>query len=198
MDQEEKLREEMRKDAERKAGRAIDRAKREAEKLLTAVREEARTLKNNRLAAARETAEERKRAILAGIEHETRREELLGREQVIQDVLAASMKRAEDLTETLREKSLKALLQEAVAGLGGEAWVIRCAEADEERVKRLSAELPKACSVVADPAITGGVLVTDTAGMKSYDNTYTARLARSRDALRTDAYAMLMGKKQNQ
>lgn len=197
MDQEEKLREEMKKDAERKAKRGIDRAKREAEKMLNAVREEARTLKNNRLAVARKTAEERKRAILSGIEHETRRGELMVRERVIQDVLAASVKRAEELAGPVREQSLKALLLEAVNGLGGKTVVIRCAEADEARVKTLAADLPMACTVAADSAITGGVMVTDDTGLKSYDNTYTARLARSRDDLRAVAYAVLTEKMEN-
>ena len=195
MDQEEKLCDEMKKDAERKAKRGIDRAKREAEKMLNAVREEARTLKSARLAAARKTAEERQRAILAGIEHENRQSELLGREEVIQDVLAVSMERAGALSGAVRDQSLRTLLMEAVNALGGEALVIHCAESDAERVKTLSEDLPMTCSVVADPAMTGGVLVEDDTGFKSYDNTYETRLARLQDDLRATAYAVLTGKR---
>lgn len=187
----------MKKDAERKATRRIDRARREVEKMLNAVQEEIQTLKVNRLAAARETAGDRQRAILAGIEHGRRRAELLGREHVIQDVLAASVKNAEELSGALRQKSLKALLTEAAKELGGDALVIHCSEADEEQMKALGAELPTACSVVPDTAITGGVLVTDDSGFKSYDNTYKTRLARLQDELRAAAYASLTGKMAN-
>lgn len=189
--QEEALRQEMRQDAERKTQRIIQRAERDAAKMLEAVRDEMAALKAERLAAARHTAEERVRAIRAGIEQERRRSLLLDREMVIGRVIGEATKQVASPPAGQPREALARLLREAVGELACQEAEIRCAPRDVALVEELAESAKLAATVVADAAVAGGLMVECEGGRRVFDNTYAGRLARKMHDVRAVAYSRL-------
>ena len=190
--QEERLRAEMKQDAERKARRIIDRARREAGKLLDEVRREVSELRRVRLAMAQHTAEDQVSAILAGVEHETRRRRLIAREEVIRAALSRALERAASTQGNERKKILTAALSQAIADFPDDRFRIHCSPDDVARVRESADTLPEGTEIVADPSVTGGIVIVSEDGVRRYENSFEARLERMRELLRVVAYRALM------
>lgn len=195
--QEEKLRAEMRQDAERKAKRLIDRARRDGKKLVDGARKDVAEHRRARLAIANHHAAERVRAVLAGVEHEKRRRELVARESVIEQVLAEALKRARELLGSARLEALRELAREGVEAIGLRQGTFRCRPADKELVDRIARQMSVEVQVETTDDMAEGIVVVDGDGRRSYDNTFTARLERMREQLRALAYRTLKAKTAN-
>lgn len=191
-EQENRLQQEILQDARRKAERALERARRDADALAKAVQTRAAEARETALAKAREEGASRARAVTAGIRHQVQREWLGRREAVLAEALQRALTEVEHGSEVDPVRSLGALLREAVAALGTrEGLIVRVRPADEGRLRdavlpalALPAGTVRSWTVVADPDLGGGLVVETADGRRRCDQTYAARLARLRAELR--------------
>jgi vacuolar-type H+-ATPase subunit E/Vma4 len=195
VEQEQKLQQEMLEDAERKARRIIDRAKRDAEKMLASEQGDNEALRELRLEDAEREAGERAQAILASIEQERRRRWLTRREAAITDVIDAALQELQAADSATVRKSLTALLEQALTVVNSVDVRVLTSPAQAAVVREILPAVFKqvlgqatrnsaAPAVCEDAGIAGGVVVESLDGVRRYDNTYRARLARLGDELR--------------
>ncbi|OPZ26294.1 MAG: V-type ATP synthase subunit E [Lentisphaerae bacterium ADurb.BinA184] len=195
LEHEDKLRREILADAERKGARAVDRARQAAQKRLEAVTAEVEAQRQARLAEAQRRADERAMSLLASTELERRRLWLRCQEEVIEEAIRTAETRLLDLDGAERQASLSHLLTEALGAFAGQDVTIRIAAgahaaADRQLVLDAVARLPAAAQpaqaiVEEDAGIAGGLIVEGADGRCRYDNTYAARIARTRNLLRS-------------
>lgn len=191
-DNETKMGREILADARQKASHTLEKARREAEKLLQSVRDRQLALRREKMEAAEQAATEKARNILAVLDVEKRRQILLSREKIVRAVLdkaAAAVNGGEDYD---RNKSLLELLREAAAGIGSGDLIVRMRPADAallgapavvETVLRY-ADAGARAALVEDPAVPGGVIVETADGKRRFDNSLPARRRRLEKTLR--------------
>ena len=188
-EQEQKLRDEILKDAKRKAERALTRAKRDADKACKQAETAQASEREQALARAGERAATQSRAVLATVAQEIRRRRLLAREEIIERCLDEALTVAESLPAEEYRRSLGELLAEALAALGPGEATIRVRPADLDLLSppcltTLGIE-SAGLTVVADAAIVRGVVAESHDGRRQFDNTYATRRKRLRERLRT-------------
>jgi len=194
-DSESKLQQEILSDAQRKADRIIGRAHSDSDKALTAVREEHARLRDQQLQEARREADEKARAITARVRHEIQRRWLTLREEGFDQLFSSLLTTLEQGTGIDRQRSLRQLLQEALAAIGPRDAVVRlnpaCAALlTDAVVADVAAALPPGVRGSAtlrrqvDDALRPGVVVESVDGQRFFDNTYATRLGRLRSDLR--------------
>ncbi len=196
-------------DPEGLAAHALEAARREAERLLAAAEEEAAELLEKARAGAE--AEARGRAEAAGAEAARRAEMLLGAAEGEETLLLAALLEAEleevrmgterllRVERTAHEgRTLAALAAQAVAGMAGEAFVLRTSPEDEaalraslHEVGRLAGREGLRLEVEVDPSVGGGVVVQAAGGGQLWDNSLTGRLERLWPSLRTELAGFL-------
>ena len=194
-EQEQKLREEILADAQRKADRLVKRARRDADKAVRDVKKKHEKTRQQRLEEAEHTARGRERSILAGIQHELRRRWLERRETVLHTVLQEALEKARRGDGIDPRRSLCQLLTEALAQIGEDSLTVRLRPDQQELLE--PADLERAARQAWDGKSAGdrlrrekkagmdaGVIVETRNGHRRCDNTYAARLHRLRDALR--------------
>lgn len=194
-DRESKLQQEILSDAQRKADRALNRARSDMDKALAAVREQHTRLREQQLQEAQREADEKSRAITARVRHEIQRHWLTlreqGFEQLFSDLLEA-LERGDGIDPT---RSLRQLLQEALEAIGPRDAVVRLNSAGaailtEPVVADLVASLPPRTRGAAalqrqvDDSLRAGVVVESCDRQRRFDNTYATRLQRLRGELR--------------
>jgi len=195
-EQEAKLQQEILQDARRKAERTVERAHKEAERLSQAVRLEQGRAAEALQAKAGAEAVARARAVLAGIQHDVHKQWLRRRELVLDQVLADALRRVEQGEGFDRGRSLLERLVEALAVMGGDTPVVIAVSAQDAplldaAVLAAAAQQLKAGAdasigwrVVGDPELASGFVVSSADGRRRFDQTFTARLARLKRALR--------------
>jgi len=193
--QEEKLHQEILKDARRKAERIVSRAEREARQALDAMRRELEEERADELAAAESRAKGKYVAITARIEHEIQCQWLNMREERLESLFATIPQALVQGEGVDTEASLRQLTREALHALGGGEITVRVAPAakaclTEAGLKELArstsrcAEEEAACKIVPDDTVRGGVILENVDGNMRFDNTYATRLERLKPALR--------------
>ena len=192
--QEDKLREEIERDAAAKSAELLATARAEADAIAAQAAAEITALRCAEFAKAEAMAVARCRAITSGTETEVRRRWMIRREAVIEAALAGGMKRAESAE---MAPALESLLAAAVAGFvpAVEGLVVSARPADAALLTpQLLVAAAKCASVaesvvatwkvVADGALSAGLVVTSADGRRRSDQTFAARLARLRPELR--------------
>jgi len=164
--------------AEKASAREIRQAEEQAEKRLAAAE-----------AAVRAAAAQRKHSVLAEVQQEERRTLMNMREDAVEKVFAAAL---QELTAVADDQSRRELLAklvgEAIEALGADAVRIRLNAAELALVR--SGEFPKQIGGVSvtidDETIdsSGGPVVSDMTGRVVFENTFEARLGRTRGELR--------------
>jgi vacuolar-type H+-ATPase subunit E/Vma4 len=200
--QEEKLRQEILGDAQRKAERTRKRARRDAEKNLQSVRDKQQAARTKRLEAAEREAAEKHRAVIAGIEYMIRKRWLLLREEILRELFAAILPEIEAGDGIDRERSLRELLREGLEAIGPAATILRVHPRDLEVLDETARaeEWRAACGdrqgdaspdmqVETDENITGGLILETRDGRNLFDNTYATRLVRLKRMLRAELCA---------
>ena len=193
--QEEKLKQEILADAQRKAERLLARAQAEGD----SARKRAAQTQNDRrekaLEESRSEGEVKHRNIIQGIWMEKRRRWLVRREECLMNFFQELCTEAETLRDATRhEASLAALAREALAVLpcSGELRVL-VSEADSAIMtpEWLAACLPEGVpagsvsfTVETSPKMRGGVQIATADGRLRYDKSYAARLERLQDDFR--------------
>jgi vacuolar-type H+-ATPase subunit E/Vma4 len=195
-EQEEKLQQEILQDARRKAERVVERAQKEAERLVQVVRRDQAKAAEALLASAAQDAHARARAILAGIRHDIQKQWLRCRESVLDRVLTDGLQRVEQGEGFDRRRSLLERLVEGIAAVGSEAvaTIIVAAQdaplldsallAAAAQQVNAAADAATRWRVTVDPELVAGFVVVSTDGRRRFDQTFTARLARLKRALR--------------
>lgn len=206
-EQEQNLCREIIEDAQRKARRIIDRAKRDAKKLLDEVEAENAKMRTERLAKADREGEGKARAILASIGQEKRRQWLVRRESVLNDVFDAAIQQLEGCDGRQRRHMLLQLTEEALRAFSTCKVRICLASDDKQWVTTNSlAEVvkhvhPGATAVedleVSCSATDTGVVVETLDGKQRLDNTLHARLKRFHNDLRNETAAILSAMSNN-
>jgi len=202
-EQEARLRAEIETEAARKVTRVIDRARRDAEKALDEARKRHERRGKEQLAAAARTAAEKCRAITASIGHEMRKRWLRRREEVLDSVFAKVLEQVRSGEGFDEREALRQLAVEAVAALGTGTIRLRVAPDAAARFDAAAvagickAAQPQAAGnlqveIVADPAISGGLIAERADGKRRFDNTYTTRMVRLKPEFR-GAMAQMIG-----
>jgi len=195
--QEEKLQEEILKDAQRKSERTIQRAERDAAKASKAVEDRVAVVRAERLETAERVAAEKERAITASIDHEIMRQWLTVREKAFETLFSESLQAVEASEGSDRGESLRALALEAIRELGPDELIIHArpgdmSALDDGALKVLLAEAGDAfagkatLAVEPDGEMAAGVVVRTADGRKRFDNTYATRLRRMKQDLRPE------------
>jgi vacuolar-type H+-ATPase subunit E/Vma4 len=194
--QELKLRDEILADARKKAERTVARARSEAEKLLQEGQATLAARRDTRLAEARHSADERARAILAGIDQEIRAERLRRQELVLDEIFADARKRLRALPTDERRQILAALAREAIPAVRSPSVRLLAAKADLPLLRELQADLlrstrVKSLELQAAPEVEDGVIALAEDGARAFLNTFEQRLARQSAELRKQTLATL-------
>ncbi|MBT3376765.1 MAG: hypothetical protein HN742_14905 [Lentisphaerae bacterium] len=191
--QEDKLEQEIFRDAERRAERALERAKRDAGKLATKAERRVTRARKARMEQAESRAVERERAITSSIDHDVMRQWLVTRETVFEELFATALQASEAGEGIDTEASLRALVLEGMRQLGKEAVTVRVRTKDAgvlegSVLEELQAEAGvPSVTVLADESLGGGVVLETDAGRRRFDNTYATRLRRMKAELRAKA-----------
>ena len=205
-------------DVQRLSAEILARARREAEE----VRQAARAKADQILAQARQAAEREAQQLLAGAEKEAQtailqaastaevtaqRLVLEAREKLIDQALDAAWQQVVGLADAgQRQRSLLALVVEAVAALGGGDVQLRLNSQDRTLVTPAflaeahgllaRAGLQANLTVASEPEpIAGGVITAKEGGRLLFDNSFEARLDRQREALRVEIWRVLAGER---
>ncbi len=193
--QEERLRQEILADAQKKAEQVCAKASTEREKAIQQCREELEQNRQSRLEEVRQAAAQEGRSIQNSIGMEVRRRWLNKREEVIDDFFQKLLTQAESCSGQRRVESLCFLAEEALQALSVGAYRVTCASADASLVTaswlaaRAIAALGdkgRECtfSVQPEEMLSRGLCFQSQDEFLSFDNTYRNRLNDLRDALR--------------
>lgn len=194
------LTEEILDDARRQAGRIVARAGREAAEITAKAQARADEQREQRIEAARDEAERRRRLTLARLPVEAgrmRAEKVEAALQSVHDEARERLLRREGFD---YREAVAALAAEAAKRLEGEAIVLELAEADRgalgaalaDDVRRRVGRDGLDISVAPEPAdIAGGVIVRDIEGRQVWDNSLLGRLRRFWPMLRREIAARM-------
>lgn len=192
--QEDKLQAEILGDAKTRAERVIARANNEADKARQLAAEESTRNRGERLAEASAEADMKCRSIVVDIKQEIRRRWLLASEASLSEFLQTACAAVEQGEDIDRARSLALLAREALAAIGPGDGQATVNPADAGTItpawlEALSCELfgddrASHYEVRADPALSGGILITSNDGRRRFDNSYATRLQRLWDDLR--------------
>jgi len=180
-------------DAGRQAERIITRAKREARQITDKAQAQADADREERLAATRDEAERQRQLTLATVPIEVARMRADKVEAALQSVYDEARRRLLAREGFDYRETVAALAADAVGRLEGDAFVLELAEADREAlgadlaeaVRRRAGRDGLGISVAPEPAyLSGGVIVRDAEGRQVWDNSLEARLKRFWPALR--------------
>ena len=205
-EKEERLRQEIMKDASRKAERTLQRARGDADKAADKIRRRLEKVHTAALEEATKKAEEQYRAVTAGVEQEKLQRWLRRREGVIEELFSDVLGELCDGAESDRSESLQCLLREALKATGPGSFAVRVSPADKptltwEYLEAVAKEAFEATEsqgefdVQTDSRIRGGVVLDSTDGTRHLDNTYAMRLQRMKQDLRTALCAACLAEK---
>jgi len=184
--------EEILADARRQAERTVRRAEREAGEALQKARKEADADRASRLDAARRQAERRRNLILASIPVEEARMSAQQTEETLDAIRDEARERLLERGNDYRA-CLVRLAAEAVSQMVGERFVLALGAEDlkavgnglADNVRKVLGREELQIAVAPEPAdIEAGVLVRDADGRQVVDNSLAARLERLWPALR--------------
>jgi vacuolar-type H+-ATPase subunit E/Vma4 len=186
-------------DARKKAEREAKRAERDAKQILSRARKQADAATDKVLDAARERAERQARSVLATVEQDIRRDLLEAQEAVLDGIFRQALDRAETRKGYHYPQAMVALAAEAVAAMDADEVLLGFADgcdriATDEWLADVTRRVgrPVALRVADEPeAIDGGVVARSADGRLVYDNSFAARLARLRPALRREVAAII-------
>ncbi|MHB1413961.1 MAG: V-type ATP synthase subunit E [Chloroflexota bacterium] len=196
--------------ARREAEEIRQSAQREADAALERTREDLEAEKVRRVDAVTRENQAYVRRATSTAEVEGQRLLLQQRESLIDRVLEASWQRVANLVDKgRRQASLVELGADAVAALGGGDVELRVSDADlplldsallAKIVDLLGRRGVQANLTVADrpEPIAGGVVAAKEGGRIVLNNSFEARFARERDALRPAIWQVLSGKRRRQ
>ncbi len=201
-DQEARLRQEILEDAERKAARVVKRARQDADKLREDMRRDQEKRREARLSETGREADQKACAIRASIDLEISRHALARREQVLEAIFADAMAVLASGGDLDRQRSLAGLLKEAAGAMASPHVVVTVASEDasvlaeqeiREAVHQAGAAVagPESVSVTVDSGHNRGVLLASADGRERFDNTYAGRLRRMKNPLRDAVYNLL-------
>ncbi|MBO7740918.1 MAG: V-type ATP synthase subunit E [Victivallales bacterium] len=186
--QEKKLRDEILAEARQRAERIVARARREAESVRVRTTEANENRRQEALEECRRESALKKRNLVQSARGEGRNLWLRRREACIDGLLERVLKRVHELPAGSEERarSLSAVTAEALAVLLPAAEVkIFAAPADLPLItdEWLAACCPAGCGkpgfeLFGDERISGGIRIESGDGMRSYDNSYEARMKR--------------------
>ncbi len=147
------------------------------------------------LETAAKQAESVRRQIIGGAELEARNAQLRALERAVNEAFDSATREISDSKGTSYEKAMERLIQEGVAIIGPRAKV-QCSSKDRRivasAVKKLEGK--EKVSIDDEPIETiGGVVLTTPDGSVRFDNTFEARLERTKPALRKEVAAVLTG-----
>jgi V/A-type H+-transporting ATPase subunit E len=194
------LRREILSKAQSQAEDLIEAAKEEREAVRQQAEEKAQAIKEEILHSVREEAASTKQQGVSAARLEAQRMLLARREELISQVFAEAQKR---LTELRRSDAypnvLRRLAVEAAAGLGGGDLIVLANKEDmallsDEFLAQVAQGLDRETTLrrgESSVEIDGGVIVERTDGHMRYDNSFAARLERSKDELRSEVYHIL-------
>lgn len=199
MDALEKMKETILQEAQLKANELVKVATEDAEGILRKAQAEAANKRSERLAEAKEKAEENVRRTVTLADLDARKQLLAVKEELIEEAFAQAERRLASLEPEAYERYLKQALFNAAGDTGGD--VIMC-ERDrlaigEKIVTEVNAELVKAGrkgkTRLADVSgdFVGGFILTS--GKVEVNSTFDAILAREYEALLVDVAGILFG-----
>ena len=192
---EDRLQQEILADAQRKAARTIERAERDAGKSTRTVQRRHDRVRTARLNVVQHQADERRLAITASIEHETRRRWLLARERELDEFFDRTLEGLEHGIGVDTHESLRQLTEEALSAIGAGDLVLRVRPDDvgvfteqllSDLARQVGLETQDGVRVRVEPdaSMRPGVVLTTADGRKTFDNTYAIRLRRLKPRLR--------------
>ncbi len=171
----------------------LEAGRKEALSRVEAVRKETEDAVAKILETATKQAESVRRQIIGGAELEARNAQLRALERSVNDAFDSATRRISDSKGAPYEKAMGLLIQEGLAIIGPRAKV-QCSSKDRRIVASVVRKLGGKISIDDEPIDTiGGVVLTTPDGSVRFDNTFEARLERTKPALRKEVAAILMG-----
>ncbi len=181
-DRENKLRDEILADADRKVERTLKRAEREAEKLIKETDKLLVRQREVRVSEAQKQASETAASIRARIEHDKRRITLEHQERVVEDVFDSALNTIDEMPATQRADVLQCLLDELRKVMGNADIEVRFSERNRQVLEKQARNANTVFTV--DDSVKDGLLAQSADGRLYFDNSFDARLARYRPQLR--------------
>lgn len=139
-----------------------------------------------------------RRQTVGSAELDSRNMQLRVLEDSVNEVFAEALTRLSKVSPSAREKSLSSLIRDGVNVIGGRAK-IACSEEDKKVVSAIIKKMNKGSIRLALDSKSidtlGGVVLTTADGTVKFDNTFEARLERSRPLLRKQVAEHLTGGK---
>jgi len=188
------LRSEILAEADRQAAKILTKAKNSLKAMQEQAEADRQQRRADRLAEARQEAQEQGRTLNNTTGKEIQRRWLQAREQVIADLFAQACQEAEHSQGDIRAASLRSLAAEALAALGPGDYQVSCAPEDAslvtaewlaDQVQALALTGQFTWQITTDQSLAGGLRFAALDGSRNFDNTYAARLRNLDSSLRT-------------
>ncbi len=142
-------------------------------------------------------AESLRRQVIGAAELEVRNAQLKAMEDAVNEVFETAVRGMSKTSPARYEKSIERLIEEGIQVLGPKASVA-CSAEDKKvvssAVRKLSKGPVKLTMDEKDIETVGGVVLTTSEGSIRFDNTFEARLERTKPVLRKEVAALLAGK----
>jgi len=183
-------------DARSRAQGIAREAARQAGALRTQAGEEAGRARQQRLEQARAEASRRVEAILATVPVEAGRMRSARVEELLQELYRRALERLAARDGYDYPAALHALVAQALAGMAGDAFVLRVAPGDGPVARAIARQVSRSAprlDVLEDASVEGGVIVQDADGRQVWDDRLSARLARLWPDLRREIVARVAG-----
>jgi vacuolar-type H+-ATPase subunit E/Vma4 len=195
--------------ARKQAQQTIDRAKQEEKKLQDEAERSGQRESEEILRNARSQAEAEAMKIAASTPRSVRRKILEAQNDILEGMLEAGLNAAVEAADKAPEEVLKALILAAALIVHEDHMVVEANEKDRARISTealqdIAAEVKKRqgrsiAITLSDECvpIVGGVIVRARSGRMVCDNSFEARLGRSREQLRLDIAETLFNEKED-
>jgi len=173
----------------------LESGRNEANAVVESIRKETEDAVAKILETSIKQAESVKRQIVGAAELEARNAQLKSLEKAVNAAFELATKQIADLTGARHEGAIRNLIQEGLDVIGERAKV-SCASKDRRAVASAIKKLgPKAKVSLDEKTIEtiGGVVLTTPDGSIRFDNTFEARLERTKPNLRKEVAAVLTG-----
>jgi V/A-type H+-transporting ATPase subunit E len=171
----------------------LEAGRREALAKVESVRRETGEAIAKILETGAKQAESTKRQIIGAAELEARNAQLRSLEKAVNETFDLAARQIAEASGVLYQKAMGGLIQEGLDVIGRRARV-KCASKDRRVVSSAIRRLRTRAKVSLDGEpieTTGGVVLTTPDGSVRFDNTFEARLERTRPSLRKEVAAIL-------
>ncbi len=174
----EKIIERIKKDSEKEIKQIIQEAENQAKKVIANAKKEAEQESNRILSEGKQQGENIKKIMLSRANQDTKREVMNAREKLIEECFSKAYHKLTTLSETDYKKMVKKLIENGCNKLEGKCDLVISRTIDRKIAESMDLK------VVGKVETAGGIIIKSGDGRITLDHTFDGILARKKDEIR--------------